>query len=528
MSPFPVAGIGNNCGQMAGFFKRASDSTKTALGRMRAAVHPSKPWVARTRELGRSRRVRKIGFIVVSVVLFLGLATYIAVPPILRHVLAGSVASSIHRQVSVGKIRFNLYRLKLELDQLHVGERDDPQKPFVDLGHLAVKVSWTSIFRLAPVVGEVVIEKPAIHVVRLSQQKFNFSDLLESAPAPPKPKPTAPSSPQRFAVSNIQLRDGEVTIDDQLLGKQHKVEKIQINVPFIANLPADVDVFVQPLVQMVIDGSPLRIAGVAKPFQATRDSVVDLKLHRLDLPLYVSYAPTKLPVKITDGTLSSDLYVHFVQETSGPLIRLNGAVALDQIDVRDLANAPLVALRHAEVKLTDVEPLGVVFYLKSIWIDALKVNATRNPDGTINLTSLASGNAAAPPASPQSQPAAAGTPQPPAPAGTVAQAAVPVAGPSTAKPPLDFQLESFDLTNSAVALQDNSGAAPASVAVDAIGVGVKNLRTLGGGPATFTVNGKVRSGGAIAVHGALNLANSQVSSDVSIDQIDLPALQPFA
>ncbi|MGC2492347.1 DUF748 domain-containing protein, partial [Candidatus Binatus sp.] len=347
---------------MAGFFKRASESTKTALGHLTAAFHPSKPWVARTRELGRSRRVRKTGIVVLSVVLFLGLATYIAVPPILRHVLTGSVAGSIHRQVSVGKIRFNLYRLKLDLDQLHVGERDDPQKPFVDLGHLAVKVSWTSLFRLAPVVGEVVIDKPAIHVVRLSQQKFNFSDLLESSPAPPKPKPAAPSSPQRFAVSNIQLRDGEVTIDDQLLGKQHKVEKIQINVPFIANLPADVDVFVQPLVQMVIDGSPLRIAGVAKPFQATRDSVVDLKLHRLDLPLYVSYAPMKLPVKIPSGTLSTDLYLHFVQAESQPLIRLNGTVALDQLDVRDTADAPLVALKHAEVKLTDVEPLGAVFY----------------------------------------------------------------------------------------------------------------------------------------------------------------------
>ena len=349
---------------MAGFFKRASESTKTALGHLRGAFHPSKPWVARTRELGRSRRVRKIGIIVASVVLFLGVATYIAVPPILRHVLTGSVASSIHRQVSVGKIRFNLYRLKLDLDQLHVGERDDPQKPFVDLGHLAVKVSWTSLFRLAPVVGAVVIDKPAIHVVRVSQQKFNFSDLLESAPAPAKPKPAAPSSPQRFAVSNIQLRDGEVTIDDQLLGKQHKVEKIQINVPFIANLPADVDVFVQPLVQMVIDGSPLRIAGVAKPFQATRDSVVDLKLHRLDLPLYVSYAPMKLPVKIPSGTLSTDLYLHFVQAEAQPLIRLNGTVALDQLDVRDTANAPLVAMRHAEVKLSDVEPLGAVFYLQ--------------------------------------------------------------------------------------------------------------------------------------------------------------------
>src|SRR5271163_2738617 len=351
---------------MANFFNRVLVYLESAIARLRAAFHPDKPWVARTRELGRSRRLRKIGIIVLSVVLFLGLATYIAVPPILRHVLTGPVAASIHRDVTVGKIRFNLYRLKLDLDQLHVGERDDPQKPFVDLGHLTVKVSWKSLFRFAPVVGEIVVDKPAIHVVRLSQQKFNFSDLLESAPAPANPKPAAPSAPMKFAVSNIQLHDGEITIDDQLLGKQHRVEKIELDVPFIANLPSDVDVFVQPLLQMVIDGSPLRIAGVAKPFTATRDSVVDLKLHQLNLPLYLSYVPVKLPIQIPNGTLSADVYLHFVQAETQPLIRLNGIVAVDQLDVRDTAAAPVVSLRHAEIKLTDVEPLGAVFYLKSI------------------------------------------------------------------------------------------------------------------------------------------------------------------
>src|SRR5271168_396639 len=388
---------------MANFLNRLLD-------RLRAAFHPSQRWVARTQELGRSRRVRRIGVIVVSVVVFLGLATYLAVPPILRHVLTGSVANSIHRQVSVGKIRFNLYRLKLDLDQLHVGERDDPQKPFVDLGHLTVKVSWKSLFRFAPVVGEVVVEKPRIHVVRESAQKFNFSDLLESAPAPEKPKPAAPSAPMKFAVSNIQLRDGEITVDDQVLGKQHKVEKIEIDVPFIANLPSDVDVFVQPLLQMVIDGSPLRIAGVAKPFTATRDSVVDLKLHQLNLPLYVSYVPVKLPVQIASGTLSADLYVHFVQAESQPLIRVNGTLALDQLDVRDTADAPVVAFKHAEVKLTDLEPLGAVFYLQSIWIDGLLANVRLNADGTNNLSSLASSSPAAPAASPSAQVAAASTP----------------------------------------------------------------------------------------------------------------------
>jgi hypothetical protein len=500
---------------MANFLNSALEYLETALRHVRSALHPSRPWIARARKLGRSRRARKIGVIVVAVVLFLGPAAYLAVPPVLRHVLIGPVAGSIHRQVSVGKIRFNLYSLRLEVDQLHVGERDSPQ-PFVDIGHLRVKVSWTSIFRFAPVVGEVLVERPAIHIVRESQQRFNFSDLLESAPTPEKSKPAAPSAPMRFAVSNIQLRDGEVTIDDQLLGKQHKVEQIQINVPFIANLPSDVDVFVEPLLQMVIDGSPMRIAGVAKPFGATHDSVIDLKLHRLNLPLYVSYAPMKLPVKIPHGTLSADVYVHFVQAQSLPLIRLNGTVALDQLDVRDTADAPIAALKHAEVKLTDIEPLGAVFYLRSIWIDGLLAHVRLNPDGTNNLTSIASGNAA--PASPPAQAAA----------GNVTQAAAPVAGKSTAKSPMDFQLASFDLTNSAVEVQDNSGAAPAAVAVDALGVGLKNLRTIGGVPASVTVNGKIRSGGTIAVKGALDLAHSQVSTEVSIDQIDLPALQPFA
>jgi len=492
---------------MANFLNSAREYLETALRNVRSAFHPSRPWVARARGLGRSRRARKIGVIVVAVMLFLGPAAYLAVPPVLRHVLTGPVASSIHRQVSVGKIRFNLYGLRLDLDQLHVGERDSP-KPFVDIGHLRLKVSWTSIFRFAPVIGEVLVERPAIHVVRESQQRFNFSDLLESAPAPKPSKPAAPGAPMRFAVSNIQLRDGEVTIDDQLLGKQHKVEKIQINVPFIANLPSDVDVFVEPLLQMVIDGSPMRIAGVAKPFGVSHDSVVDLKLHRLNLPLYVSYAPMKLPVKIPQGMLSADVYVHFVQAQSQPLIRLSGTVALDQLDLRDTADAPIAALKHAEVKLTDVEPLGAVFYLRSIWIDGLLAHVRLNPDGTNNLTSLAGGNAA--------------------PAGNLAQAAAPIAGKSTAKSPTDFSLDSFALTNSAVELQDNSGATPAAVAVDALGVGLKNLRTVGGAPAALIVNGKIRSGGAIAVKGALDLAQSQVTTEVSIDQIDLPALQPFA
>src|SRR6202166_3540341 len=423
------------------------------------------PWGTRLGDLARRRRTRKIGVIVVAVILFLGIATYFAVPPILRHVVTGPVATSIHRRVSVGKIGFNLYRLRLDIDKLHVSERDSPAA-FVDIGHLRLKVSWASLFRFAPVIGEVAIDKPAIHVVRANEQKFNFSDLLEGAPVDKSKPVPPPSSPMRFAVSNIQIRDGDVQFDDQLLGEHHKVEHINVNVPFIANLPQDVDIFVEPLIEMVVDGSPLHLAGVAKPFGASRDAMVDLKLHRLELREYLGYVPRKIPIKIPSGTLSGDVYVHFLLEGSRPLIRLNGTVAMDQIDVRDTANAPLIALTHCEVKLPDVEPLGGIIYLRSIRLDGLTTHLVMNPDGSNNLAAIA-GQSPAPPVA-----------QPPA---TIVESKA--AAPVPSSPPTDFVLGSFELTNSVVEFKDNSAATPAVVALEAIHVGALNLRTSGQVPA---------------------------------------------
>ncbi len=47
-------------------------------------------------------------------------------------------------------------------------------------------------------------------------------------------------------------------------------------------------------------------------------------------------------------------------------------------------------------------------------------------------------------------------------------------------------------------------------------------------PATYDMNAKIRRGGSIEVKGGLNLGQQQATSEVAIDQIDLPALQTFA
>jgi len=530
---------------------------------------------ARAAAIAHARRTRRVAIGVAITIVVYGLLGFIALPMILRHVVTGQVATSLHRPVSVGKIAFNPYTLRLQVDELHVGEREGAQA-FAGLGHLDVKVSWTSLYRLAPVIGEIEIERPQVHVVRVAENRFNFSDLIVPS-ATPKPPP---SKPTRFAVSNIQLHRGSVLFDDQVTGQQHKIEKIELDVPFVANLPADVNIYVQPLLAMVIDGSPLRVAGKGRPFNAEPESIVQVNLHDLELSQYLAYVPRKLPIKLPQGMLSAHLLVHFINAFAGPAIRIGGSVTLDQIDLRDAADAPLLALKSAVVNLDDVDTFQNFAHVGSITLDGLETYVVRNADGTTNLTPLTAAN---PPAAPSANPAATATPAiaTPLPIATVSAAvpfatvsaaapvatasaatpsasasasATPAAAPTTAAslapsimetaPPktksggtattgtsgaFNLILDSFALTNGAVHLTDHSAAVATTANLQAIRVTLTNLRTAPQSPpAPFAVAGTLSGGGNVAIKGALNLLQAQVTTDITLAQVDVPALQGFA
>src|SRR4029077_9465596 len=102
---------------------------------------------------------------------------------------------------------------------------------------------------------------------------------------------------------------------------------------------------------------------------------------------------------------------------------------------------------------------------------------------------------------------------------------------AAAKPPTptDISMEELELTNGAVEITDNSVAPPAALAIRTLHVGLKNLRTVGQtAPAPLDLRATLGGGGSIAVKGAIDLAHSQVTTDISLAAIDLPSLQAFA
>jgi hypothetical protein len=521
-----------------------------------AAIERARRLLSWVRKFLRTRRAQWISFALGIVLILYGLAGFLAVPPILRHVLTTQVAAALERPVTVGKIQFDPYRLRLEIDKLHVSGRSGTA-PFADVGHIHVKASWMSLLHLAAVVSELTIDQPVIHIVRTAPQTFNFSDLTAPAPGAPPPAPAPPGKPLRFAVSNIRVRNGDVHFDDHVVGATHNITHIQIGVPFIASLPSDEDIFVQPLLAMVVDGSPLRIAGQTKPLSASRETVMNLNLHALDLHRFLGYVPGKIPIAIPNGTFSCRLQVHFVVKQPVPAIAIAGRMALNQVQVNDPAGAPIVGIGHLLVTLNDIEPLAGIFHLGQVRFDGLTPNLVLNADGTTNLTPLTGGaapaqNASTPvstepePGAPKpSHPVPSAAPPPlntsavashPAPSAAISPAAAvsPAAAPTKAAmppagaSPLDVSFDSFQIDGSTVRVTDNGGKTPATLELAKLHVLLKNFTLNGGWPAPFEMSTALASGGQIALKGTVNATERKASMHAAIDKIDLPALQGFA
>ncbi len=282
---------------------------------------------ARTRAqgLGRSPRARRIAAILAAVLLAYALFGFLAVPPLLRNYLQNHSAEMLGRPLSLGQVRFNPFTLNLRAGKLHLPDADG-KTPFVDIDQLTVNASWGSLFRLAPVLDELRLDQPHVTLSRNKDRRFNFSDLVDRFTAKPSPPD---SKPARFSVSNISVHGGDIRFDDRLLGAQHHVEKLELGIPFLANLPSSTEIFVQPLLAMTVDGSPLRIDGRTKPFASSRESTIDFQLDRLDLPRYLGYVPAPMPVAIPKGLLSGKLTLHFVQAQPSPQLQLTGNLQLD-------------------------------------------------------------------------------------------------------------------------------------------------------------------------------------------------------
>jgi uncharacterized protein involved in outer membrane biogenesis len=465
---------------------------------------------------------------VVGAVLLLWIAVWLAVPPLLKWQLPLRASEAVGRPVTLGAVSFHPWTLELALSDLAVGGSAPSAEPLLKVGRLRADVSTSSLFRLAPVIEALDVDGLRVRVARTAEGHYDIDDLITRFTPKPDAKPDA--EPARFALYNLQVRDAQLRFDDRPVQRVHNVDALQLTLPFISNLPAQVQVKVEPRLAFRLNGTPFDSGAQATPFAQTRAGDLKLAMTDLDLAPYLPYVPASLPVRVTQGRVSADIALNFsVPPGSAPSVALKGAVGVRDLALVDAAGAPLAAWRQFSLRLSDVQPLARKVGLDSLKIDGLQLHASRDAAGRINLLRLAT-----PPA------AAASGPVPVAAASAASGAVRRAEAPSAWR----ASLESLDLADARVLWSDAAVQPAVGLQLEGLTLAAKQLRWPFDSAVNVSVKGALRTTSAAAAPRAAAAAASAATAfaeftaagpvtdqdaklDLSISRLSLGMFAPY-
>ncbi|HYR25174.1 MAG TPA: DUF748 domain-containing protein, partial [Aquabacterium sp.] len=302
-------------------------------------------------------------------------------PGFLRPRIEAAATEALGTPVRVGAVHLQPWTLTATVEQLAIGPES---ATWFKLRQAQVQLSLESVWRLAPVVRRVQLTAPEVWLERQTADRFNISPVIDRLLAPsPKPKPEG--EPVRFAVFNIALTEGAVRYTDRVLHQEHVVDQLQLGVPFLSNLPSDVQVEVQPLLQARIDGSPLKVAGKTLPFQAGHRSEVKLDWQAVDVAHWLRAAQPFLPAELKmvpqQGRLDTNLTVRFEQHPAPAVSSLviTGGLKLAKLGLQMPAAPGLGQLDAGWDQLAvsglDARPLERQAAVASVVLEGLRLKA---------------------------------------------------------------------------------------------------------------------------------------------------------
>lgn len=422
------------------------------------------------RQFSGKPAVRRTAIGIVAFVVLIGLFGYFILPGIIKSQAEQLITEKLHRQTTIGKVDVSPYAMRVTVHDMKMMEPDG-QAVFASFDALTVDVSMKSLFRFAPVVEQLKIVTPYVHLVRKDAVHYNIDDIVALINSQP-PKPN--EKPARFSIFNIEVDKGRIELDDRLEQAVHKITDLKIGIPFISSLPSQVDVFVEPLLSANVNGSPLLVKGKAHPFADPLEATVDLNLDNLDLTSYVKYIPGTPHFKLPSARLDMKVVASFRQKKDeAPALLLSGDIKLKSLQLNDANDKSIVKLPELAVTLKDAKPLSDRIDIARIAINGLQADVARNANGSFNFDNLLTPPAAttAQAAKPASAKKAQTAPATPAPAAPVAATATP-SEPAASR---SLVLAELDIRDAALRYTDAQAAHPMQAGVEKFDLNVRNI-----------------------------------------------------
>ena len=457
----------------------------------------------------RTRRAKTIGIAALVLFTLFSVTGFFILPPFIKHLAMEKISEQLGRRVSIDSVSLNPYSLAATIRGFEIKEIDG-STTFVSFRSLYVNLQLKTIFKGGPVIREIKLEKPYIHLVRTEANAYNFSDIISKFEAEREAAvQEKPGKPLFFSFSNIQLLDGHIEFDDRPAATKHEIAQINLSVPFISNLPSYEESFVQPSFSATVNGTAVNIKGSTKVFADSHETSFDIKLTDIDIPYYLAYAPAQLHVKVPSGRLDVAMkfaYRHYTDRS--PLLTLTGESRMRDLSVAikkvpgEFLNIPLLSIKDISFDLeTNKVEIGAITTEKG------SLAVSRSADGRMNFTELMTASTAA------SHPAAKKPPH---------LSASPAPSASWI-----VSLKSLVVDGYKVKITDQSLVEPFGITVDDINCKAQNISTEKGAKGTIALSMHVGQQGTASVEG--NFALSPLSADLAVNLKKLPIkpLQPF-
>lgn len=449
--------------------------------------------------------IKRLGWVAGGIAL-LWVVLWLAVPPVLKWQLQTRVSTLLGREFMVESVRFQPWNLDLVLHGVSVAGAAGGE-PLLQVERLRGNVSASSLFRRAPVIEALEVDKLRLRVARLADGHYDVDDLIERF-TPRADEPESSSEPARFALYNVEVHDASLRFDDRPAARVHEVEALHLALPFISSLPAQLEVKVLPRLAFKLNGVAFDSRAETTPFADDHETLLRLKVDDLDVAPYLGYVPKALPVRLVRGVLASDLALQFREvQQAAPSVVLSGTLGVRGLALQDATGAPLAAWRQLQLGLRDVQPLARKLTFDSLRLDGAELHVARNAAGRINLLNLQA-----------------------APGKAAAAASAPSNG--TASSPWQVNIAALELTDARVSWNDAAVKPAAALVLDGLSLQARQLKWPAAGPVPLSLQATLRAQGSNAqAAGQLaakgNASDREAKLDLTLNDVSLEALAPY-
>ncbi|MGC9324847.1 MAG: DUF748 domain-containing protein [Desulfomonilia bacterium] len=439
------------------------------------------------------RNLRNLLLFIVIIFAAYSLAGFLVLPPILKSMVVKNLSQSLDRPVSIERVKLNPYKLSLTAEGICINDQDGTSE-FVSVNELFLNLQSMSALKRALIVRELKLVNPCVHIVRVNENTFNFSDLFETG------NDSHQGTPLKFSVENIQVFGGRIDVEDTPIGKHHVAHDITIAIPFISNIDYFADVFVQPRFEAMVNGKPVFLQGETKPFHDSLETTLNIDFKQIDIPYYLAYIPQKFGFKIPAGRLDIEALLIFMQyKDRAPTLEIEGTCVVKNLAVMDMQDQPMLGLPELLIQIAPSRPLERQIHVERIALNSPQLAVTRLATGSLNLELV--GENRPEQASPVEE-----TPE---------------------TNPLSLAIDAVDITDGSISFTDLSTSNPVKLDIGRFSLNTVGISTTSKNPAELNLTCTIGEKGSLSAQSSFLL--NPLSGEVKLDLrgVELSWFQPY-